>query len=180
MPEEDEPGGRPGRSSEGLAWRRAGPGAEGEAGPVKPRAAHRPTASFLVGKDMGQRAAPGPSPLSCLLLPHGSVSPGRSGPQEKDPPPGARALSNLLCDSRHVPSLLWGLLSPSVNCEDLAKFAAEPLPVLRQVFTLATTTAAMAPLRPGSGELAAGLTVDVESRWLQRAGLWHPTENKVK
>lgn len=146
-------------------------------GVPEPRAARSPSASLLVGKDMGQRAALGLLPPRCLLLPHEAVSPGRSGPQEKDPPLGAQTRSHLLCTSRHVPLLLWGRASPSVNCEDLAKPAGEPLPVLRQVSALATTTAATARLRPGSGEPVAGPTADAESRWLRRAAPWHPAEN---
>lgn len=42
-------------------------------------------------------------------------------PQEKDPQLGAQTLSNLLCDSRQVASLLWALVSSSVKCEDLVK-----------------------------------------------------------
>lgn len=122
-------------------------------GVPEPRAARSPSASLLVGKDMGQRAALGPLPLRCLLLPHEAVSPGRSGPHEKDPPLGAQTHSHLLCTSRHVPSLLWGRVSPSVNCKDLAKPAGEPLPVLRQVSTLATTTAATAPSARALGSL---------------------------
>lgn len=60
------------------------------------------------------------SPLCCLFKPREApVMSTRDGRlQEKDPNWELR-LSNLLCASGQVASLLWALVSSSVKCEDL-------------------------------------------------------------